>query len=63
MNPFPTILPASQLTPNVSEAERERLKTKTPRKSSTARILQPDELQRFKQMNTKRNPETCFRLF
>ena len=52
MNPFPTILPASQATTNVSEAERERMNTKTPRKPPTARVLQLDELQRFKQMDT-----------
>ena len=47
MNPFPTILPASQPTTNVSEAERERLNTKTPKKPPTARALQPDEIQKF----------------
>ena len=65
MNPFPTILPASQATTNVSEAERERMNTKTPRKPPTARVLQLDELQRFKQMDTIQNIEdiddTCIK--
>ena len=57
MNASPTILPVSQQTTNVSEVERERLNTKTPRKSPTARVLQPDELQRFKQIATIQNLE------
>ena len=65
MNPFLNILPASQSTTNVSEAERERLNTKTQRKALTARVLQPDELQCFKQMDTKHNLEdidnTCIK--
>ena len=57
MNPFPTILPASQSTTNVSEAERERLNTNTSRKPLTARVLRQDELQIFKQMDTIGNLE------
>ena len=37
INPFPTILPATLSTTNVSEAERERLNTKTARKPPSAR--------------------------
>ena len=57
MNPSPIILPASKSTTNVSEAERERLNTKTPRKPPTARVLQSNELQIFKQMDTIGNLE------
>ena len=57
MNPFPTIINACQSVTNVSEAEREPLNTKTPRKPLNARVLQPDGLQRFKQMDTMQNLE------
>ena len=52
MNPLPTILSASQSAANVSETEREQLNTKTLGKPPTWRVFHPDELQRFKQMNT-----------
>ena len=65
MNPFPINLLASRSTTNVPEAERERLNTKTPRKLPTARLLQPDELLKFKQMDTIRSLEdindTCIK--
>ena len=57
INPLPSIIPASQSTANVSVAERERLNTKTARKQPTARVLQPDDFQRIKQINTIQNPE------
>ena len=55
MNPFSAILPASQSNTSVSEAERERLKTKTPRKPPTGKVVQPDELPRFEQNDTIQN--------
>ena len=57
MNSFPTILPASQSNTSVSEAEREQLKTKPTRKPPTEGVIQPDERQRFKQMETRQNLE------
>ena len=58
MNPFPTLAPVSHSTTNVSEAELEQLKTKTQRKPPSARVLQPYELQIFKQMETVQNLKT-----
>ena len=64
-NLFPTILPASCSTTNVSEAEFEQLKTNTERKPPTARVLQSYELQILKQMETIQDLEdidnTCLK--
>ena len=54
LKPYPTILPSSQSDINISEAERESMNSKTPRKPPKARIFQVDELQRFKEMDVIR---------
>lgn len=57
MNPFPTILPHAQTSISISDAERDQNNSKTPRKSPTVRVFQPDEIQKFKDIDTIKNIE------
>ena len=57
MNPYPTILPQDQSLINMRESEREQKNRKTPRKPPKVRIFQPDELQKFKDMDTIKRKE------
>ena len=65
LQPFPTILPNSQLDININEAERESANSKTPRKPPKLRNFQADEFKQFKEMDIIRSlgdiDEACVR--